>query len=301
MSALDTLENLLSTKIVSYDLRYCLVDNNKVPYKLDGTLARPNHEEDFVSIEEIANANHIDEYRGIGISIKASKICAIDVDHCFSIPFDFGSIDDRGRTIFHMFEKLAYIEFSFSGQGMRILFKQPEIENYATKYYIKNTKNQVEYYQPTGNARYVTVTGKVLCNNDLENKEFTNVITEFLDKFMKRPICENKVVALNEDLEIDDLLKKVRSLYLRNILFQDVWFNEKHELKNGQSQESDRDFYILSFLYQNVITDKIKLRLVFEQSPFFKSKDKKHINKWIYGNYRYYDYMYDRLGGQNNG
>ena len=131
MNALDVIEQLLLTKVVSYNLRYCLVDDNKVPHKIDGSFARPNHEEDFVPIEELLNADYINEYAGVGISIKASKISAIDVDHCFSIPFDFGSIDDRGREIFNMFEKLAYIEFSFSGKGMRILFKQPEIKEYA--------------------------------------------------------------------------------------------------------------------------------------------------------------------------
>lgn len=296
MTALDVIENLLNTSVANNELKYCLVDAHKLPHKIDGSLAKPNHDEDFINLEEIVNAKDIMDYNGLGISITASKISAIDVDHCFSIPFDFGSIDDRGMDIFNTFKNLAYIEFSFSGKGMRVLFRQGEIEDYTTKYYIKNSKNGIEFYQPSGNARYVTVTGKVLADNSIDSDyDFKETICMFLDKYMKRPKYENRVVELNEDLEIDDLLKKVRRFYLKDVLFQDVWFNEKHELKNGISQESDRDYYILKFLYLNVITNKTKLRLVFEQSPFFKSKDKKHVDKWLYRNYRYYDFMYDCL------
>ena len=38
------------------------------------------------------------------------------------------------------------------------------------------------------------------------------------------------------------------------------------------------------------------LKKIFENSPYFKSKDQKHMRKWDYQDFRYYDYIYDHLG-----
>jgi hypothetical protein len=87
-------------------------------------------------------------------------------------------------------------------------------------------------------------------------------------------------------------MKKVKSLYLKDIEFQDLWFGEA---KGSGSTESQDDYHLLCLLYNNVTTDKDKLQELFEMSPYFSTKDYKHLNKWKYGNYRYYNYMYERL------
>lgn len=303
MSALDTLMNILSHQtLIDADLRYCLVANDKKPYKLDGNLASPSCKDDFVRLDEFDNIlDKMDNYAGIGISIQASNICAIDVDHCFSTAFDVNSGDDRALNIIEMFKDDAYIEFNFSGLGLRILFKQDEVEDYTTKYYIKNEKNHIEYYQPRNSNRYVTLTGQTIVDNDIDARySFFDKIVEFLEKYMKRSAVYVRDLkeSAEDDRPLEELMKRVKTLYLKNYIFQNVWFDEVHALDHGMSKESDKDFHLMALLYENVTQNRDKLRLVFEQSPYYKSKDTKHKSKWTRSEYRYFNFQFDKLTGR---
>lgn len=292
----ETLDNILNSSLCQCDnLRYCLVDETKKPYKIDNTLARPNNENDFISLSDLINNLTSTEYKGVGISIQASKICAIDVDHCFKNPFDITSVDERGQDIINLFKGKTYIEFSFSGTGLRILFTHNIIDNYSIKYFIKNSKNNIEYYQPTSSYRYVTVTGKYIDNHiiDVVSDEILNT---FLNNYMLKP--EKKLKELNkikEEKTIEQLLKDVRVLYIKNENFQEVWFSKA---PGSGADESERDYKLLSMIYENITQDKDKVKEIFEHSPFFKSKDWKHVKKWNYGNFRYFEYVYSQIEGR---
>lgn len=304
MGAIDTLARIVDNEIlVSYPFRYCLVAADKVPYTIKNELAHPNKKEDFCSLLELVNCGVLSLYEGIGISIIESKISAIDVDKCFSKPFDIESGDERAKFALELFKDKAYVEFSFSGKGLRILFSVNHIDNYIDKYYIKNDKTQIEYYQPGNTPRYVTLTGKTIYNNSLtEMKDLTYVI-QFLDKYMVRPVRTLRHTSTNEindNRSVEELLKKVRTYYLTDIEFQDLWFETDHKGKllchiPGKSKESNHDYHLLLLLFDHITQDYEKLRLVFEKSPYFQTKDSKHMYKWTYGNYRYYDYMYKNL------
>lgn len=299
MNAIDALENLAKTSLVNVNLRYCLADEEKHPHCVDGRLAKPNNEEDFVSFEELLEANDLDKYRGVGISVKASQICAIDVDHCFSEPFDINTIDERGKEVIELFKDLAYIEFSFSGTGLRVIFRHPCLDNYKEIYYIKNSKNQIEYYQYSDSIRYVTLTGRSIYDNvDISHEvEFWDVLMTFLNKFMKRPkrLSKRLLKAMEEDdTPIEELMKKVKILYFKNSTFQNLWFKKA---PGSGRDESESDFALINMIYNNLTKDKDKVKLIFESSPYFKSKDRKHINKWNYGNFRYYDVIWNGIEG----
>lgn len=303
MDAIDTLSNIANTKLIYADnLRFCL-HKAKKPHTINGDYARPNVDDDFVSLSELVEAKNLDKYDGVGVSIKASKICAIDVDHCFKTPFDFSTADERGKYVYEKFKDLAYIEFSFSGTGMRILFEQKDIPNYASRYYIKNSVTEIEYYQPTGNARYVTVTGRPLADNNIHSEvDFTDVIIEFLEKYMVRPktvALSKPVQKINEDKTLKQLLGIVNRLLFNSYAFQNLWFDSRFEYNIGKEYEgqgeSEHDFALISFIYQNVTTDKEMVRQVFESSDYYKSKDSGHKRKWAYNNYRYYDSIFKRL------
>ena len=100
----------------------------------------------------------------------------------------------------------------------------------------------------------------------------------------------NNSSNINNAFSINELMKKVKSLYLKDIEFQELWFGIA---PGSNSNESEMDYHLLCLLYKNITTDKDKLQEIFESSPYFK--DQKHINKWIYGNHRYYNYIYERL------
>lgn len=296
MSALDVLGNLVSTNLINNNLKYCLVDTNKLPYTITGVLAKPNCDNDFVDFDKLLSVNDIDKYAGIGISIKASDISAIDIDGCFTEPFDFNTIDDRGLDIYNIFKNLAYIEFSFSGKGMRILFKQKSIDNYSNKYYTKNSKNHIEFYQPSGSARYVTITGKYLSNISIDSKiDFSDTIIYFLDKYMLKPKklnIDKNSQQKNENKTFDQLKNLFKYHCFKDINFQNNVFSYP---SGSGGNESETDYAIISYIYHNITTDKDMINKLFMDTFYYKHKDKKHINKWLSNNYRYLNYIYDHL------
>ena len=291
MDALETMQNILELPcLLNANLKYCLLNKDKVPLKIDGTRVQPNNIKDFVDFDALCIDN-LSDYAGIGISIQASNICAIDVDHCFKSPFILESIDDRGKDILNRFNKIAYCEFSFSGTGLRILFKHNIIDSYKTIYYIKNTKFEVEYYQPsTTSYRYVTITGRPIYKNEIADCS-DEVLFNFLNDYMIRPVRAPRVgKEESEEKSFELYMELVKYHYLTNAKFQDIWFSRA---PGSGADESERDYYLISYMYEHITKNKETLRLLFEQSPFFKSKDYKHRNKWEYNDYRYLDCIYN--------
>ena len=298
MTALDVLYNILQdNNLSSYDFKYCLVDENKLPFKLTGEIAKPNHNEDFVSIVDLYDyVDILDKYKSLGISIQASDICAIDIDHCVENEFDINSINQQALNIINIFKDFAYIEFSFSGHGIRILFKSENNPKYEDLYYTKNSRLGIEYYRPEGNARYVTITGKSIYSNKiklLNNVEYSQLCM-FLNFNMKRPfVLKSKdELQYNDNRTIDELMRIVKSKYLKDFTFQEIWFSQA---PGSGKDESERDYHLIAYIYENITTDKDKVKYIFEQSPYFKSKDYKHMNKWQQQDFRYFNYVFDNI------
>ena len=291
MTALESIHNVSNTYLIEKDLKYCFIDENKLPYTTKGNMARSNHAEDFVSLGDLITSSVVNNYIGIGISIQSSNVSAIDVDKCFSKPFDINSGDERAKEILDFFKDKTYCEFSFSGKGLRIILTNNLIENYNDKYYIKNSKVGIEFYQPGPSNRYVSITGRVIYNNKVN--ELDSDIISFLDRYMcRKHITTVKTLADGKEEDIQKLLGKTKYLTFKNIYFQDLWFGKA---PGSNSNESEMDFNIVRFLYVYVTPNKEQIRLIFESSPYYKSKDRKHINKWKTGNFRYLDFMYNKI------
>ena len=293
MSALNTIEAVMANDFLrkAEFLRYCYINKEKVPFRSNGTdSARPNVATDFVPIGQL-DLSKASSFAGLGISIQASGICAIDVDHCFMRPFDLSSADGRAQDIINIFGEATYIEFSFSGTGLRILFKAAPIAEYESKYYIKNSKTHCEYYFPQGSSRYVTITGRSIIYTTINYVPDT-VLKVFLDTYMLRP-RRIDTTRVREPIEgdIDNLILH----YLRsNKSFQDNWFDKA---PGSGSNESERDFFLLKFIFENITNDRDKAKEVFESSPFFQSKDRKHKYKWERSDNRYFNYLYNVISG----
>ena len=294
MTSIEVIEKLVNTHIIDADLRYCLVDNNKHPFRIDALPARSNQTDDFVDFSTLLTSEYLDKFAGIGISIQASNVCAIDVDHCFSIPNDISSADDRAKYCLELFKDDSYCEFSFSGTGLRIIFLHDKIENYSDKYYIKNDKCQIEYYQPSKSFRYVTLTGNVIKNNYLHNSdELTDKLYNFLNKYMLRQF--NHYSVYTDEIEtrtFEELMQLVKKCYRLDMSFQNLWFT--HAPGSGKD-ESERDYHLVAYLYENVTQNKDLIKQIFESSEFFKTKDSHHIYKWTNQNGRYFNYLYDTI------
>lgn len=301
MSAIDTIERIIDTNLAIADLRFCLVDAEKHPFTLRGNMARVNHNEDFSAIEDFANCKVLGEFAGLGISVQASNICGVDIDACVETPNDPSTISKYALSIIEIFKSWAYIEFSFSGTGIRILFRQKNIEDYKKKYYVKNSAKHTEYYQPGTkeevSPRYLTVTGRAIYDNPIDSGEdHMKDVLKFLDADMKRKyVAEYEVATKHEehdDRTVEQLVNIAKLCMISDGDFCDLWF---HKAPGSGSDESERDFFLLKKIYTKVTKDKEKLREVFEQSDFFKSKDRKHVAKWNNSNHRYFNYIFERL------
>lgn len=290
MNALDTITNIINNEnLLSANLKYCYVTKDKVPYK-GPCLAHPNNPDDFLLLENL-DLSYASKFAGLGVSVQASHICAIDVDHCFTKAFDPASADFRAQEIINLFNTLTYIEFSFSGTGMRILFRGEPIDQYSIKYYIKNSKTQCEYYYPEGSNRYVTITGRPIINTGIN---FISKIDlePFLNKYMLRP----QTVEIDTKFEpIEGNPEELLKHYIRsNKSFQDNWFEKA---PGSGSNESERDFFLIKFMFENITHDPELLKEFFEKSPFYNSKDYKHRSKWQKSENRYFKYLYNVITG----
>ena len=294
MSAIETLERLVLTEIPNSNLKFCFVRKSKVPVRVDGVSARINVVEDFVDFDTLLDCERVNRYAGIGISIQASDICAIDIDDCCPIANSLAGISKTTKSILDMFGAKTYCEFSFSGHGIRILFQHWLDENYSKKYYIKNSSNRIEFYQPSQSFRYVTVTGNYISNLPI-NKIDESVIYKFLDTYMRKQIKEKRVVSEEtETRSLPELLLYTKYLYMTNSRFQELWFGKA---PGSGKDESERDFQLIALIFENITQDRDMVKAIFEESNFFKSKDSKHIYKWENQDFRYFDYIYKNIAG----
>ena len=295
MNAIDTLFKITNQKLVDTDLKYCLVTKDKIPKKIDGTNAKPNEMSDFVDIDELMACENLNDFAGIGISIQASNVCAIDVDNCFAVPNALDTANAQAFDILNRFKDVAYCEFSFSGTGLRILFKHSIIEDYSKTYYIKNKTLKIEYYQPSSSYRYVTVTGNTIYNNEIINIDDSKIVELFLNDYMQKKTNNKKRIEIQdckENMSLDILKNKIKILYLKNSTFQDLWFGVA---PGSGKNESELDFQLLAMIFENITQNEEQLKALFELSPYFSTKDKKHVNKWVYQNNRYFKYLYEQL------
>ena len=289
MNALETIENITNTNLIFENLKYCLVSKDKIPYKLTDEKASPNNVNDFVDFEDLLQHKHLKFYAGVGVSIQASNICAIDVDHCFINPNDIYSGDERAKNLLEEF-KDTYCEFSFSGTGLRILFRLENlIENYNEEFFIKNKNNQIEFYQPNNSYRYVTITGHYIYNKPIKKLTNTDIIL-FLNKYMKKEKTFSIDKKIKRELSLNDAFKLTKYHYLTNQTFQDLWFSKA---PGSGKDESERDYAILAYLFENITENKEILKELFENSYFYKTKDDKHIKKWEQSENRYFNYIND--------
>lgn len=293
MSALDTLYNIIENDNLNLlSLKCCLVDENKIPYTINNVRCRPNTEEDFSDLYELINCSNIDKYKGIGFSINFSKISAIDIDKCFLIPFNISSINKKAADILKIF-KDCYCEYSFSGKGIRILFMVDVKEDYKEKYYIKNSNEKVEFYNPSFSYRYVTLTGRPIYNNKIKKISYDK-LELFLETYMKKPETHKVVSLVKGEKTIDQLIKDVRKLYIKNNGFQEVRFKKA---PGSGKNESELDFCLICYLYEYITKDIEQIKELFMMSPYYKSKDNKHVYKFTHDNYKYFYETCKKING----
>lgn len=135
----------------------------------------------FADVQNYAEAG----YDGIGVGIFG-HIAAIDIDHCVETgPDGKPALTETAHDIVDMMQG-AYMEYSPSGRGVRILCLVPDGFSYDKDiYYINNQRLGLEIYVAGATGKYVSVTGNTWTPGvDLSDQ--SNQLRAVMDKYMRR-------------------------------------------------------------------------------------------------------------------
>lgn len=259
---------------------YC-THKDKVPTR--GT--RVNDMNTYHTYSEALSLMNSDEGLGIGLF---GNLCGVDIDHCISD----GVISPAAQEILDYFDG-AYVEKSFSGTGIHLLFFCEDQHKYQ-KYYTKMNEKHLqakgiigigglELYQGKIDNRYLTLTG-----NKIDSKKPTNYsvskkkITEFLDKYFQRPSAPVVTPVTFTSSDAEDI----------------AWFNWARRRKperllalasktptGSGGTESEDDLIFMSELAFWCNKNPRIMRMAFESSYYYRHKDDKHIKKWARKDY----------------
>jgi hypothetical protein len=206
----------------------------------------------------------INEYDTIGIKVL-DPISTIDIDHCVH----GDKIDEMALDIIHGIQ--SYTEISPSGTGIRILFKAKN-EFDRNKYKIKNSHKGIEYYdgldQMQKGGRMVRLSANKIFDYKFKEVDTTKILDAYMAKEYVQTI-ELQDEEINEYVcyFIGEYLKKDYSIY-------DIYYRHMAILS-----ESEWDLILLNHIA--FYTQNIKeIRYIFENTSYFKRKDKKHMFKW---------------------
>lgn len=262
--------------------KFCL-HIDKIPHKKTPSgiyKARPNKIEDFKNFDEIIkDYQSTEEASGISINIH-SNLCGIDIDNCYS---ESGSLSKTAVEIIKTIK--SYTERSLSGKGIHILFyceNQKDIDSslyYKNRHFKEGETGGLEIYQGNFDTKVFTISGDTIYKK-ISSIDFSLLQTIF-DKYMKKTTYskeETNQIESTPEEDIDFIEKGLE----KDQLFCEI-YNSNSELSSNQSET---DFKLLSKLAfwsnknENLMID------YFERSPYFQSKDEKHIQKWNRKDYK---------------
>lgn len=240
-------------------------DKGKVPYDcLKHTMAKSNDRKTFYPFD--VAIKYLQYYDGLGIGIF-NGFSAIDIDNCIVD----GVISDMAQEIIDYCQ--SYTEISPSGTGIRIIFKPNKNVNFdKNNYYINNRKIKLEIYIENVTNKFVTITGNTILHCDINTVD----IEYILNKYMKKnAIMVNKNPTGVAVSDINTFLPKDKKL-------NELWNNVA---PGSASNESELDLALCNKLAFYLQRDPVAIREAFEKSPYYLSKDEKHLKKWNDTNY----------------
>jgi len=239
-----------------------LEKGGKIPYNpWTGYKAQSNNLESFTPFKTASKAMYDGRYNGVGIGIFYG-ISAIDIDHCIND----GNYSDMANDIIQRMN--SYTEISPSGNGIRIIFKAPDLQYNKELYYIHNQKRGLEIYVSGATSKFVTITGNVI--NDVPIANRTVALQEILDLYMRRTSAH---------IHTDTVIVQPIGDFLQ------IGFEKDTKLRNywngvrPHKSESENDFGFMSKLLYWVNGNIDEAIRAFRSSPYAQQKDEEHKKK----------------------
>lgn len=254
-----------------------LDDRGKIPYNpVTKTLAKSNNKNTFHSYQQIlpflSEYYQIDEsgkiLGGLGLGIF-NGYSAIDIDDCRDPKS--GELSALANDVIQFCS--SYTEISPSGKGIRIILKTPTLINKET-HYINNRNNGLEIYISDNTNKYVTITGNVLYNNDIAEIDISYIV----DRYMKKNTNQAATIQPTIDAEIlEDVDIKLRNALRYNPRLKELWENKAPGSGSNESELDQSLCNSLAFVFEG---NYPAIEQAFIKSPYFLSKDDKHVKKW---------------------
>lgn len=215
---------------------------------------------EFYAVDE--NGNSIG---GLGLGIF-NGYSAIDIDDCVGTD---GTLSELARDIIDYCH--TYTEYSPSAKGIRLIFKTSTLINKET-HYINNQNLGLEIYISDNTNKFVTLTGEAIHNYDINDLDITYIVNKYMQKH------EKKYGAVTDYVDGDDLDIKLRNKMRVSAKFREIW--DKVAPGDG-ADESETDLLLCNMLADVFEGNYAAIEDAFTQSPYYKSKDDKHKNKWL--------------------
>jgi putative DNA primase/helicase len=247
-----------------------LNDRGKIPYNLvTGRLAKSNDKSTFhpfkIALTKMSDYYNFDKdgkiTGGLGLGIF-NGYSAIDIDHCIS---ENGELSDMAMDIIDYCS--TYTEVSPSGTGIRLIFKTntPLDKKY---YYINNQKIGLEIYISDQTHKFVTITGDVKFNANINEID----ISYILDKYMRK----HDVTVQHDDYTGGDFEFDAKR-HFNDIKFKELWLATA---PGSGADENERDLALCNKLAFYLDNNYQAIDKAFKSSPYYMSKDNKHKKKW---------------------
>ena len=242
-------------------------DKGKIPFTPStGKPALSNNPDTFESFQTASS--HVHKYfkisedgqhlGGLGLGIFKGY-SAIDIDKCRNPKT--GEISEMAQEIIDFCG--SYTEISPSKTGIRIIFKTNLSEYDKNEYYTNNRNFGLEIYVSDKTNKFVTITGDVIYPNEIANIDITYILNKYMKK--KQTSFVEKSHNLQNVIEKDAKLKE-------------LW---NSQAPGSGSNESEMDLALINKLAYYLNSDEELINDAFVSSPYFKSKDNSHKNKWL--------------------
>lgn len=239
-----------------------LEKGGKIPYNpRTGYKAQSNNLESFTAFKTASKAVYDGGYNGVGIGIFYG-ISAIDIDHCLNN----GVLSDMAADIIQRMN--SYTEISPSGNGIRIIFKAPDLQYNKEVYYIHNQKRGLEIYVSGATSKFVTITGNVI--KDVPIADCTVALQDILDLYMKRT---------SSPIHTDTVIVQPTGDFLQIGLEKDAKLRDYWNGVRPHKSESENDFGFMTKLLYWVNGNIDEAIRAFRSSPYAQQKDEEHKKK----------------------
>lgn len=232
--------------------------NTKVPYRVSGCRADPGNKKTFSTFDKVISVAN--GYDGVGIGVF-DDICAVDIDDCV----EDGTLSEMADDIVKMMD--SYTEYSPSGTGVRIFFKANGLSYDKERYYVNNRKFGLEIYVSGYTNKFVTATGNVLIDRNIENR--SEALLLVLEKYMVKPI---QVYTRREDIPgsflSDESVVAKASASKQGEKFSALWYGDA----SAYGSQSEADLALCTILAFWCGGDTEQMDRLFRQSDLMREK-----------------------------